>query len=117
MQPVVVIEAAEAGQQDLFLVGRVVAVLVGVDDQVRRSGDDHAVADHGQAEWRAEILVLHEYLGRVRPPIAVRVAENQDPISRLMGEGALLGGIELAVVDRFGHPDRGRGHPRRCWSD
>ena len=105
MQPVVVIETAESGQQDLLLVRRVVAVRVGVDDQVRRRRDHDAVADHGKAEWRAEILVLHEDLGRVRPAVAVRVAENQNPVSRVMGEGTLLGGIEAAVVDRFGHPD------------
>ena len=104
MQPVVMVEAAEPGEEDLLLVGSVVAVGVGVDDQVRRCRHDHAMADHRQAQGRPEIRVLHEGLGAVGAAVAVAVREDDDPIARRVRQRLALGGVEAAVVDGFGDP-------------
>ena len=105
VQAVIVIVATEAGQQDLFLVGFVVAVLVRIDDEVRRGRDDDAIADHCQPERCPQVFVLDEHLRLVGAAVAVGVGQDEDPIAGVMGQRALLCGIEVPVVDRFGDPD------------
>ena len=105
VQPMVVIEPAEPGQQDLLLVRHVVSVLVGVDDEMRRRGHDDAAADDRQPERRAQVLVLHEDLGAVRASVVVGVRKDDDAIAGRMIQRVLLGGVERAVVHRLGDPD------------
>ena len=105
VQPMVVIEPAEPGQEHLLLVRHVVFVLVGVGDEMWRRGHDDAAADDRQPERRAQVLVLHEDLGAVRASVVVGVRKDDDAIAGRMIQGALLGGVERAVVHRLGDPD------------
>ena len=41
----------------------------------------------------------------VGPAIAVAVGKDDDPVACRMSERRLLGGVEVAVVHRLGHPD------------
>ena len=94
VKPVVVIEPAESGQEDLLLVRRVVSVRVGVDHQVRRRRYDDAAANHRQPQRRAQIFVLNEGLGTVRAAIAIAIRQDDDPIAGRMRQRLGLRGVE-----------------------
>ena len=79
-----------------------IAVDVGVDDEIGRVGDDHLVADHGDAERRHERGFLHERRGLVGPAVAIGVFEHHDAIPFWI---ALL---VAPVVHAFGDPDAPR---------
>ena len=103
VQPVIVVVAAEPGEQHLAPIGLVVAVEVGVNVRRGRAGDDHFVADHGDAERCDEVLVLHEHLGRVAHAVAVGVLEDHHAIAF----GSVKPGVAalpLAVVHRLRDP-------------
>ena len=63
---------AEAGQEHLGIaVGPVVAVAVGVEQQVRRLEDEHAAVAEGQPA--GQVQPGHEVAGAVGPAVAVGV--------------------------------------------
>ena len=79
MEPVVVVDATPAGEQHLFLDDSIARVL-GVDGEVRRLRDDHAVPEHRDAQGRADLRALVEHGALVRPAVTVHVFENDDAI-------------------------------------
>ncbi len=104
VQAVIVIEAAEAGQQDLLAIGLVVAVVVRVDDEVGRCRHDDPIADHREAERRAQVRILDEHRRAIGFAVPVGVLEDEDAIPGGMRERLLFAGIEVPIVDRFRHP-------------
>ena len=105
VQPVVVIEPAESGQERLLLVRNVVSILVGVREEMRRRRDDDAPVNDGEPQRRAQILVLDEDFGTVGASVVVGIRENDDAVAGGMSQRTLLGRVECAVVDRLGDPD------------
>ena len=75
MQAVIVIHAAESGEELLLFVHAGieagVVIDVGVEEQVRRAGDEDAVAHDGDAEGGDEVLILDEDGGGVARPSLV----------------------------------------------
>ena len=115
VQPVVVVEAAEAGQHHLAPVGDVIPVGVLVHVEVGRAGHVDAVPHDGDPQRRGEVGVLDEDLGRVADPVAVGVLQDHDPVAPV----EVLAGVApppLAVVHRLGDPQAPPGvhvHGRR----
>ena len=93
------IPAIEASQQDLALVDLgvedAVAIGVGIDQQVRRLGDDDFAIDMGHAERRYEVLILREHRNLVSLAGTSRVFEDHDAVA--FRTAPLL----AAVVDAF----------------
>ena len=86
---------AEAGEQHLGVaVGHVVAVAVGVEEQVRGLEDEHAAVAERQPA--GQVQPGDEVLGRVGPAVAVGVFEDRDPVGALRPARRRLGD---AVVD------------------
>ena len=103
MQPVVVVEAAEAGEHHLAPVGDVVTVGVLVHVEVGGTGHVDAVAHHRDPERRGEVGVLHEDLRVVADSVAVGVLEDHHPVAAV----EVLAGVApppLAVVHRLRDP-------------
>ena len=98
------IVAAETGQEDLPLVGDVVAVGVGVLDDVGRAGDEDLAAQDTDAEGRDQVFLLNEDLAAVAGAVTVGVFEDDDAVTLLM-ESSRVAIAPLAIVHRFGHPD------------
>ena len=101
--------AAEPGEQFFLAVGlRVeptIPVDIGVNNQIRRAGNHHAVADHRQPQRRDQVLILHEHMGPIGPAVAGGVGQNHDPVTFFVPAVLLFAIPETAVVDRLGHPD------------
>ena len=103
MQRMIVIAPVEARQQHFALVdGRIefpVAVHVGVDDEIRRVGDDDPVVEHRDAQRRHQRRLLHEHARGIGTPVVVGILEHHDAI-------ALRIAILVApVVHALGDPD------------
>ena len=100
---VVVDAGIEAVEQHLALVdGGIelhVPVHVGVDDDVRRHGDDDLVVDHRHAHRGEEERLLHEGPGLVGLAVAVGVLHHDDAVAL----GLALG--MAAVVHALGDPE------------
>ena len=105
VEAVVVVEAAKASQERLALVGLVVAVGVGVDEEVRRGRDVDLVANDADAQRRHQVVVLHEGLGGVGAAVAVGVLHDHDTLAGRVRKMTLGRIVEVAVVDRFKHPE------------
>ena len=102
VQAVVVIDSVPAAEQRLLRDDPVVLVL-GVNEEIRRLGNDDLVAEHGDAERSEHVGVLVEDLAGIRLPVAVSILENDDAVALLV----ILGTAPevAAVVDRFDEPD------------
>ena len=77
--------------------------VLGVDDEIGRLRDDHAIAEHGNAERRAELRALVEHLAAVGLAVAVGVLEDDDAVA--LGTEVGLAAKRPSVVHRFEHPD------------
>ena len=92
---------AEAGEQDLGIaVGHVVAVAVGIEEQIRRLEDEHAAVAERQAA--RQVQPGDEVLGAVGAAVAVGVLQDRDPVGALSARAAAA---------------RGRGRRRSASSD
>ena len=119
----VVVDAAEAGQQHLFLDDLVVRVL-GVNDEVGRLAQIDLVAQHGNPDRCLDVQALVEHRRLFRTAIAVGVLENDDAIAART-ERHLARGIAAAsdrhvrpaaIVHAFGRPDAAALVDRdHCW--
>ena len=98
---VVVLIAAEAGKQDLFLVGFVVAVGIGKHPDVGAIRNDGFVALHPDAQRRLQFWPLIKHLAHVGFAVAVLVFQNHHAVAGGVGRVAVDGG---AVVIGFAHP-------------
>ena len=78
---VVVLRLADLREQDVFLVGLAVAVVVGEDKHVGRHRDDHLVAEHADAERTIDVSALVENRLLVGTAVVIGVFEDQDPIA------------------------------------
>ena len=86
---------AEAGQEHLGIaVGPVVAVAVGVEQQVRNLENEDAAVAEGQAA--RQVQPGHEVVGAVGPAVAIGVLQDRDAIGTLRPARRRLGD---AVVD------------------
>jgi hypothetical protein len=95
---VVVLCAADLGEQELFAVGFVVAVVVDEPENVVAAGDEGFVAEHADAVGAVHIAGLVEDGGFVGLRVAIGVFEDEDAVA--LGAFAVV----LAVVDHLAHP-------------
>ena len=102
----IVIASVESREQHFALVHggveNAIAIHVGVDDEIRRVGDDDLVADHRDAERRHQRGLLHERRGLVGAAVSVGVFEHHHAVTLRI---ALL---VAAIVHAFGDPDAPR---------
>ncbi|MNL56624.1 hypothetical protein D3C87_1801290 [compost metagenome] len=101
----VVVETAEAGQKNFTLIGFIVAIRVRVHKQVRCAGNDRFIPDYRNAERGCQQRILHIYLRRFGPAIAIFVFQDHHPVTLLLVAEALgRFCIEIAVIDRLCDP-------------
>ena len=96
----------EAGQEHLRVaVGPVVAVPVGVEQQIRRLADEDAAVTNGQPG--SQVQAVDEDLRLVGPAVAVGIFEDLDPVGasraarRRVGHPVVLGAKILVDGDRL----------------
>ena len=89
--------AIEAGEQDLAFVGDAVTIRVGVNQQVRRHGDNQLVIQHGDAERRGEFLFLNINAALVGLARAGGVFEDDNAVTFFAATRL------AAIVHTFGH--------------
>ncbi len=104
MQSMVMVQAAEAGKENLLSVGYVIPVLIGIDDDGRGAGDDYPIAYHCNTQGRTKVFILDKDLGRIRDTVPVRILEDHHPVTLRIVHMAVLV-VEVPVVYRLGHPD------------
>ena len=99
----VVVFAADAGEEQLAPVGLAVAVGVGQHENVRGARNNHLVTEHADAQRGVDARVLVENSLLVRDAIAVGVFENHNAIAGGLKNSPFLKG--RAVVDALSDPD------------
>src|SRR4030095_11544827 len=93
-------------EKDFALVGFVVAIRVREHEDIGRTGNDHAVAEHTNAERGIKGWILIKGISCNGRAVAVLVFKNNDPVAA----GAeftpfLLHALRDAVVRSFRHPN------------
>ncbi len=96
---VIVLRLARLGEKQFLLVRLPVAIRVGEDENVRRRGDNHAVAQDADTHRRIDIASLVEHGRFVGSAVAVGVFENQNAIA-----GRPLAG-SMPVIHDLANPD------------
>ena len=81
MSPVIVIHTGYPRKQNLLLVRLVIAIGVGENKNVRRTRNDHPVAQHADAQGRVDVVALVKDGFLVSPTVSVGVLEDHDAIA------------------------------------
>lgn len=105
VEGVVVVFASKAREQNFFSIRNVVAIFIGVNDQIGGAGYDDLLAHYGDPQGRNEVFVLDKYFGSVGFAIAIGIFQNHHPVAIVVEkvmEGVV---VEGAVVDGLGDPD------------
>ena len=105
VQRVVVVEATEAREQNFFFVGDVVAVFVGINDEVGRATHHYFVANDGNAERSHEVFVLGKNFGFVGFAVVVGVFQNYHAVALSKMQFGVGFVVKLAVIDGLRNPN------------
>ena len=100
---VVVVAAFDAGEQQLAFVGLAVAIGVGQHENIGRTGDNHLVAQHTNAERGVDAGVLVENGFLVRDTVTMGVFQNHDAVAFRLQNAPFLEG--RTIIDALGDPD------------
>src|SRR2546422_4760328 len=100
---VIVVFAADAGEEQVAPVGLAVAVGVGQHENVRGARNNHLVTEHADAQRGVDARVLVENSLLVRDAVAVGIFENYNAIAGGLKNSPFLKG--RAVVDALSDPD------------
>lgn len=105
MEGVVVVFASKAREQNFFSIGNVVAIFIGVNDQIGRARHDDLLAHYGNTQRRNQVFVLDKYFGGIGFAIAIGIFQNHHPIPFVVVQVMESVVVEGTVVDGFGDPN------------